>query len=134
MHSANNNNDNRKRASTKNVLVGTLLGAGWKKTQKGLLFDKPELEYSNGATHLQVEYGDTKNTLYFTIADRSGKQLCLVIRFQKKLEDVLRAITNFQDTITPSNFREHVRTLVGMSVPVFVDTGDELVPVVDEDE
>ncbi len=124
----------QKRASAQDTLVEMLTTAAWKKTRKGQIFDKAELEYANNQMHLEVEYGDRHDSLYLTLADRTGKEIALVIRFEKKLEDIIRAITDFQDKITPSNFREHVRTIVRMGVPVFVDTGEELVPVVDDEE
>jgi hypothetical protein len=122
-----------KRSSKQDLLVEALTAAGWKRTRKGQLFDKADLEYANNQMHLEVEYGDRHDSLYLTLADRTGKEIALVIRFEKKLEDTIRTITDFQDKITPSNFREHVRSIVRMGVPVFVDTGEELVPVVDDE-
>lgn len=123
----------QKRASSQDTLVEMLTAAGWKKTRKGQLFDKAELEYANNQMHLEIEYGERHDALYLTLADRTGKEIALMIRFEKKLDDIIRTITDFQDKITPSNFREHVRTIVRMGAPVFVDTGEELVPVVDEE-
>jgi len=124
----------QKRASAQDTLVEMLTAAGWKKTRKGQIFDKAELEYANNQMHLEVEYGDRNDSLYLTLADRTGKEIALAIRFGKNLKDIIRTITDFQDKITPSTFREHVRTIVRMGVPVFVDTGEELVPVVDDEE
>jgi len=127
-----NNAKRLERQLQETLIIEMLTKAGWHKTIKGETFKKADMEYQNDTMELEVECNSKGNSVYLSIYDKSGLGMDLAIEFKDKLLELLKTIISFQDTISPTNFREYVRMIKAVCPSIYVDIGDKLVPLIDE--
>jgi hypothetical protein len=124
----------RDRETIKRVLTA----AGWQPTDRAR-FGTAQYRHDNGKVTLEVTEGMNKNKNRFVDLELNPTfttGLYLHIYFGEddaKLRAVLDAITAFQDTIGPENFKQHLRALLKLCPTIDIDLDDRAVPLVDDE-
>jgi hypothetical protein len=131
----------KKQLAMRSIVIDTLAAAGWEGPSQESDFDRglwlpaeASMEYRAKNMTLEAEHSAEQKSLVLLLTADSGADVRLVIKCEDKLESVLKALVGFQDQISPTNFREKLKPLLKICDKVFVDTGDEEVPLADEDE
>src|SRR5262245_16324706 len=124
----------KKQQALEESIIKTLTDAGWKKTTKGETFGKADMAYDNGSVTLEVETSWKPGWVNLSIYDRSGDGSDFSMNCPDNLSQLLVAIVSFQDKISFKDYKRFLSQLVGICPKIYVDTGDELVPLVDDGE
>jgi len=114
------------------LLIKTLTGAGWKKSVRGEKLGKADMEFNNGEVTLQVHTRSDPGWIIFSIFESPEEGSDFAIRAPNELATVLNTITSFQNEISFDNYKEYLSQLVAVSPEIYVDTGDDLIPLKDE--
>jgi hypothetical protein len=117
-----------------NLLVKTLTDAGWKKTHRGEKLGKAEMEFNNGEVTLQIGARSEPGWITFAIFDEPEEGSDFALECPDKLADVLKTVISFQNKISFDDYKPYLSELVRVCPKTFVDTGDDLVPLIDDDE
>jgi hypothetical protein len=106
-------------------IIEVLEKHGWQKTDQGQALGTASLTHDNGKMTLGVEqeYGEQELILSLTDPDGLGQEF--FVEYGDHLDKVLRVIAGFQDTVTPKNFRDKARELLGTGVEVYVQDGED---------
>ena len=78
-----------------------------------------------------------KQVIDFGIYEQAGNGLDIVIHFDEKLEELLNTIISFQDIISPSNYKKHIRQIMKVCPnvdAVLGEQGEQIIPIIDEDD
>jgi len=116
------------------LLVKTLSDAGWKKTHRGEKLGKPEMEFNNGEVTLQIGTRPEPGWITFAIFDSPEEGSDFAIDCPDKLASVLKTVISFQNKISFDDYKQYLSELVQVCPKTYVDTGDDLVPLVDSDD
>jgi hypothetical protein len=117
-----------------NLLVKTLSDAGWKKTLRGEKLGKPEMEFNNGHVTLQIGTRPEPGWITFAIFDSPGEGSDFALECPDKLADVLKTVISFQNKISFDDYKQYLSQLVQVCPKTYVDTGDDLVPLIGDDD
>jgi hypothetical protein len=117
-----------------NLLVKTLADAGWKKTFRGEKLNKPEMEFNNGKVTLQIGTRPNPGWMTLGIFDTPEEGSDFALECPDKLADVLKTVISFQNKISFDDYKQYLSELVQVCPKTYVDTGDDLVPLLDEDD
>lgn len=118
-----------------------LIAAGWQVSVRGTFGDRAFLEYNTGKLLLEVQEGSNENRnrfFSFNISPSFAQGLYLNVHFgddAAKLDEALKLIVSFQDSITPDNFKTYVRKLLKVCPKILLDLEEEehLIPLVDDE-
>ena len=116
------------------LLVKTLSDAGWKKTHRGETLNKPEMEFNNGQVTLQIGTRPEPGWITFTIFDSPDEGSDFALECPDKLAAVLKTVISFQNKISFDDYKSFLSELVQVCPKTYVDTGDDLVPLIDDDD
>jgi hypothetical protein len=117
-----------------NLLVKTLTDASWKKTDRGEKLGKAEMEFNNGKVTLQMGTAFEPGQVAFAIFESPEEGSDFVLDCPDKLADVLKTVISFQNQISFDDYKQYLSQLVQVCPKTYVDTGDDLVPLIDEDD
>jgi hypothetical protein len=125
----------------RSAITASLAAAGWSGpleeesfAQNLWLDPEASMEYENDSMLLDLEYNAEKKSVYFTISAHTGESIQLVIEYGKKLDELLQTVIDFQDEISPNNYRQFLRRILKVCPSTRVDTGDETLELVDDEE
>jgi len=115
------------------LIVETLSAAGWKAPSNEIeMFDEglwvgreAVLRYRGPALVLTMFYRADQAAMYFTFKFPDGRRFELKLEVNEKLEELLQAITSFQDKLDEANYREHIRGLMKISERILVSVDGE---------
>jgi hypothetical protein len=122
------------------LIVDTLRAAGWQTpTNENEMFDEgfwlareAVMSHAGPAVTLWMFYRADQNAMYIQFEFADGSMFELKLRIDEKLPQVLQAITSFQDEVTNSNYRDHIRTLMTLNDEIYVSVdGDNFVKLTD---
>jgi hypothetical protein len=122
------------------LIVETLAVAGWQTpTNENEMFDQgfwlareAVMSYAGSAVTLWMFYRADENAMYIQFEFSEESMFELKLRIDEKLPEVLEAITSFQDQVTDSNYREHIRALMALNDEIYVSVdGDNFVRLTD---
>ena len=116
------------------LLVKTLSDAGWKKTHRGETLNKPEMEFNNGQVTLQIGMRPEPGWITFAIFDLPDEGSDFALECPDKLAAVLKTVISFQNKISFDDYKSFLGELVQVCPKTYVDTGDDLVPLIDDDD
>ena len=117
-----------------NSLVKTLGDAGWKKTHKGEQLGKAEMEFNNGKVTLQMGTTSEPGQITFSIFESPQEGSDFVLECPDKIGDVLKTVISFQNNISFDDYKQYLSQLVQVCPKTSVDTGDDLVPLIEDDD
>jgi hypothetical protein len=115
------------------LIIKTLSEAGWKKTVKAESLGKAEMEYNNGSFTLVVEQGSDPGWLDLSVFDSSDQGSDFSLDCKGRISEVLKTIVSFQDKISLTDYKQYLTELVKVC-EIYVDTGDDFVPLVEDDD
>lgn len=115
----------------KDIIIETLGAAGWAKPDKAKVVSMAEMEYDNERVHLEIEHDPSDDSLIFRLFGHHG-ELFLVVYYKEQLSEWLHALIAIQNKLDEQNYQEYIRQLLSIC-PIFFDTGEDLVPLVDDD-
>jgi hypothetical protein len=121
----------KSREKNQKFLIKILQESGWTKTEKGEAFGVAELEYNNDEMILQVDHLLDNESIAFRLFSNS-QELFLIIKFEDSLREIINKIINIQDDIAVDNCKVLLKQLISICPEIYVDTGEELIPLVDE--
>ncbi len=113
------------------IIIATLGAAGWEKTDKANVVSMAEMQYDNGQMHLELEHDPQDDSLIFRMFGPHG-ELFFVVYYKEKLAVWLQGLIAIQDALNEQNYQEYIRQLLPIC-PLFVDTGEDLVPLIDDE-
>jgi hypothetical protein len=122
------------------LIVETLAVAGWQTpTNENEMFDQglwltreAVMSYAGPAVTLWMFYRADQNAMYIQFEFAEENMFELKLGIDEKLPEVLEAITSFQDQVTDSNYRDHIRTLMALNDEIYVSVdGDNFVRLTD---
>jgi hypothetical protein len=116
------------------LLVKTLAGAGWKKTYRGEKLNKPEMEFNNGEVTLQIGTRPDPGWITLAIFDEPEEGSDFALECPDNLADVLKTVISHQDKISFDDYKQFLSALVQVCPKTYVDTGDDFVPLIDNDD
>ncbi len=114
------------------LIMEVLQQAGWSKTDRATVFGVADLTYQNETLEVGMVYEWTDNLRYFHIT-HTTQELSLAIAFETNLQELLQLVVSFQDQMSSDNFRSYIRALLNLCPSTYVDTGDELIPLKDDE-
>jgi len=117
-----------------NLLVKTLTGAGWKKTHRGEQLGKAEMEFNNGKVTLQIGTASEPGQVTFSIFESPQEGSDFILECPDKFADVLKTVISFQSNISFDDYKQYLSQLVQVCPKTYVDTGDDLVPLIEDDD
>lgn len=132
MDSSTSPSANKPGPDLKAIVTETLLASGWSLSTRGQMFEETSLEYANAQMALEVDFDEPDQCLYLGVYGEHGAGVHLAIYCQHDLRGLLDAIIAFQDAIAPDNYQGHIRNLLRVCPEVYVEIGDDYVPLVDE--
>lgn len=113
-------------------MLNRLIDKGWQRIIKTFRSNSATLTYKNGCEiTLEYHFYWQDNSINLKIHSPAGL-LFLVIYYKDKLEEFLDVLVQIQDTISPKNYREKIGQIMLVCPSIFVNTGEELVPLVFE--
>jgi len=122
------------------LIVETLGAAGWQTpTNENEMFDddfwltrEAVMSHAGQAVTLWMFYRADQNAMYIQFEFSDGSMFELKLGIDEKLSEVLQAITSFQNQVTNSNYRDHIRTLMALNDRIYVSVdGDNFVRLTD---
>ena len=123
------------------LIVETLGVAGWQTpTNENQMFDEgfwltreAVMSYAGPGVTLWMFYRADQDAMYIQFEMPNGSMFELKLGIDEKLPQVLEAITSFQDEVTDSNYRDHIRTLRALNDNIYVSVdGDNFVRLTDD--
>jgi hypothetical protein len=114
------------------LVVERLAAAGWSPSSSAHeLFDhglwvtfEVEMEHQ-GHVRLGVMYRTDQEALWLQLAMPDGSEVELKVEVGEELSALLDVIVRFQDTITPDDYRTHIRSILAVCPKVHAVTPDE---------
>jgi hypothetical protein len=91
------------------------------------------MSYAGLAVTLWMFYRADENAMYIQFEFSEESMFEMKLGIDEKLPQVLEAITSFQDRVTDSNYRDHIRTLMALNDQIYVSVdGDNFVRLTDQ--
>jgi hypothetical protein len=123
------------------LIVESLLAAGWTvPTNENEMFDQglwvqceAFMKFAGPEVTLAITYRADQNAMYLSFDMSDERSVEIKIDLNARPEEVLRVITSFQDKLTDSNYRDHIRSLMAVSGPLYVMVeGEKFVRLTDD--
>ena len=117
----------------RDLMVSELAGAGWESSEHQKRFDdgmwtyfEAAMEYHHEPVRLTLRYRAESRAVLFSFQESGGKGgVSLRISCPDKLKQLIHTINEFRDTISSSNYKEHVSSIVRLCPETYAAVGPE---------
>jgi hypothetical protein len=114
-------------------IVESLQTAGWSApSNENEMFDQgmsvqreAVMEYVGPEAWLSVFYRADQDALYLSLDMPDKSSIELKMDVEARLEDLLGVITSFQNRVTTTNYKEHIRSLMAVCKNIYVMNQEE---------
>jgi hypothetical protein len=114
-------------------IAESMQAAGWRaSSNENEMFDQGlsvmrevVMEYSCPEVSLAIFYRADQNALYLSMDMPDESSIELRMDVDARLDDLLGVITAFQDKLTQTNYKEHIRSLIAVCKNIYAMNKEE---------